>query len=500
MKQVNNMERRDEIPSRSNYQEAFYSLPASSPTASFAEKLQQIENVAPLATLFKSFIDPVAVVTILYILHFWFQVSFDGYHIALASFAFLLSMQFLDGTFLFLPGEKRPLMGLGRFACSWGLIILSLFLLGEVSGFDYYFYPSYLITWSIVAPCSLIVLHWCVRQFIIPHREVDTKARRTIIVGANAAGLTLRSTIKDNNHLKMEFVGFFDDRELERLPSVIPDEVMGRVNDIPEFVKKHNIHNIYISLPMTSQPRVMKLLDELQDSTISIYFIPDFFIFDLIQAHFDYVAGVPVVCIRDSPFKGLRGLVKRMSDIVFASCILALIWPVMLAVACAVKLTSKGPVLFKQKRYGADGKSINVYKFRSMTVMEDGDSVKQATKNDNRLTPIGGFLRKTSLDELPQFLNVLEGSMSIVGPRPHANAHNEYYRKLIKGYMVRHKVKPGITGWAQVNGFRGETETLDKMEQRVNYDLDYLRCWSLWMDLKIIMLTISLVLKRKNAY
>jgi putative colanic acid biosynthesis UDP-glucose lipid carrier transferase len=244
----------------------------------------------------------------------------------------------------------------------------------------------------------------------------------------------------------------------------------------------------------------MKLLDELQDSTVSVYFVPDFFVFDLIQAHFDHVAGVPVVCICESPFRGLRGVVKRFSDIIIALMSLAFIWPVMLAVASAVKLTSAGPVLFKQKRYGVDGKSINVYKFRSMTVMEDGDSVKQATKNDSRLTPIGGFLRKTSLDELPQILNVLEGSMSIVGPRPHANAHNKYYRKLIKGYMVRHKVKPGITGWAQVNGFRGETETLDKMEQRVNYDLDYLRSWSLWMDLKIIMLTVSLVLKRKNAY
>lgn len=255
---MNNMESRDEISSGSCCQEAIYTLPVSSPTASFSEKLQQIENVAPLAALFKSFIDPIAVVTIFYILHFWFQVSFDGFHITLASFAFLLSMQFLDGTFLFLPGEKRPLMGLGRFACSWLLILASLFLLGVVSGFDYYFYPAYLITWSIIAPISLIVLHWCVRQFIIPHSEIDIKARRTIIVGANPAGLTLRRSIKDNNHLKMEFIGFFDDRELDRLPGVIPDEIMGRVGDIPEFVKKHHIHNIYISLPMTSQPRVIR--------------------------------------------------------------------------------------------------------------------------------------------------------------------------------------------------------------------------------------------------
>lgn len=470
------------------------------PIATFGERLHEIENVAPLTTFFKSFLDPVIVVLTFYLLHFWFEVSFDGFHILLATIAFLLSMQFLDGTFLFLPGEKRPLLGLGRFTCAWTLITVSLFLLGVVTGFDDYFYPNYIIAWFIIAPSILILMHWGVRQVVLPDGRTHSKVIKTVIVGANPAGLSLRRSIAENNHLKMEFVGFFDDRELERLPDVDAAQVLGRVSDITEYVKKHNIARIYISLPMTSQPRVMNLLDELQDSTVSIYFIPDFFIFDLIQAHFDYVAGVPVVCICESPFRGLRAVIKRFSDIIFSLGILTFIWPVMLAVACAVKLTSDGPVLFRQKRYGADGKSINVYKFRSMTVMEDGDSVKQATQNDMRLTPVGGFLRKTSLDELPQFLNVLEGSMSIVGPRPHANAHNEYYRKLIKGYMIRHKVKPGITGWAQVNGFRGETETLDKMEQRINYDLDYLRNWSLWMDLKIILLTITLVLKRKNAY
>lgn len=251
---------------------------------------------------------------------------------------------------------------------------------------------------------------------------------------------------------------------------------------------------------MASQPRVKTLLDSLRDSTVSIFFVPDFFIFDLIQAKFNYVAGVPVVCICDTPLKGYSELAKRITDVVISSMILLCIWPIMLLIAIAVKVTSPGPIFFKQNRYGVDGKSIGVYKFRSMKVMDNGDTVKQATKDDDRFTPIGGFIRKTSLDELPQFLNVLEGSMSIVGPRPHANAHNEYYRKLIKGYMIRHKVKPGITGWAQVNGYRGETETLDKMEKRISYDLDYLRNWSIWLDIKIILKTIGIVLKKNNAY
>jgi putative colanic acid biosynthesis UDP-glucose lipid carrier transferase len=189
-----------------------------------------------------------------------------------------------------------------------------------------------------------------------------------------------------------------------------------------------------------------------------------------------------------------------VSDIILASLILILISPLMLAVAIGVKLSSPGPVLFRQRRYGLDGKDIVVYKFRSMTVCEDGSDVPQAKKNDVRVTPFGAFIRRTSLDEFPQFINVLQGRMSIVGPRPHAIAHNEIYRKLIKSYMVRHKVKPGITGWAQVNGFRGETETLKKMEKRIEYDLDYIRNWSIYLDLWIIFRTIVVVLKNRNAY
>jgi len=202
----------------------------------------------------------------------------------------------------------------------------------------------------------------------------------------------------------------------------------------------------------------------------------------------------------ETPFRGPAGLLKRASDIVLASLILLLLTPVLLAVGLAVKLGSPGPVIFRQRRYGLDGQEIVVYKFRSMRVMDDGDTIRQASRNDDRVTPIGAFLRRTSLDELPQFINVLQGRMSIVGPRPHAVAHNEFYRSLIKSYMVRHKVKPGITGWAQVNGYRGETDSLEKMEGRIRYDLDYLRNWSLRLDLYIIFRTIKLVFRDSSAY
>ncbi|HCO1727002.1 TPA: exopolysaccharide biosynthesis polyprenyl glycosylphosphotransferase, partial [Escherichia coli] len=194
------------------------------------------------------------------------------------------------------------------------------------------------------------------------------------------------------------------------------------------------------------------------------------------------INGVPVVPLYESPLSGINMVFKRLEDIIVSLSILIVISPVLLIIACAVKFTSPGPVIFRQIRYGMDGKSIKVWKFRSMTVMENDNNVTQATKHDLRVTKVGKFLRRTSLDELPQFFNVLFGQMSVVGPRPHAVSHNEQYRTLIKGYMLRHKVKPGITGLAQVNGWRGETDTLDKMQKRVEYDLLYIRNWSIWLD------------------
>jgi putative colanic acid biosynthesis UDP-glucose lipid carrier transferase len=207
-----------------------------------------------------------------------------------------------------------------------------------------------------------------------------------------------------------------------------------------------------------------------------------------------------VVGICETPFTGTNELVKRVSDVVLATLILVLISPLMIAIAIGVRLSSPGPVIFKQRRNGLDGGEITIWKFRSMRAQDNGPVVRQATRNDPRITGFGAFIRRTSLDELPQFFNVLQGTMSIVGPRPHAVAHNEEYRRVIKAYMVRHKVKPGITGWAQVNGHRGETDTLDKMVARVEYDLEYLRNWSLGLDLQIIVRTVRLLFFDRPAY
>ncbi|HCD7341240.1 TPA: undecaprenyl-phosphate glucose phosphotransferase, partial [Klebsiella pneumoniae] len=237
--------------------------------------------------------------------------------------------------------------------------------------------------------------------------------------------------------------------------------------------KSGKIDRIYIAMKMSDEKEMKELIRSLTDTTCSVILIPDIFTFNILQSRTEDVNGVPVVPLFDTPLNGINMVFKRLEDIILAAIIILLISPILLVIAAVVKATSPGPVIFKQTRYGMDGKPIKVWKFRTMKVMENDDTVKQATKNDVRVTRVGSFLRKTSLDELPQFFNVLFGGMSIVGPRPHAVAHNEQYRNLIEGYMLRHKVKPGITGWAQINGWRGETDTLDKMQKRVEFDLEY---------------------------
>jgi putative colanic acid biosynthesis UDP-glucose lipid carrier transferase len=354
--------------------------------------------------------------------------------------------------------------------------------------------------WLVAAPLAQISGHFFLRIAAPLLVTFQGPARKAIIVGMNEQGVALASRVADTPYSRIEFAGFFDDRDLERLDASSDYRMIGRLNELPRFVRENDIQLIYLSLPMASQPRILQILDELKDTTASIFFVPDMFVTDLIQGRSGSVCGMPVISVCETPFTGSNGVVKRLSDICLSLVILLLISPVLLLVGIAVKLGSPGPAIFKQRRYGLDGKHIVVYKFRSMTVTEDGSAVQQATKHDSRVTPLGALLRKSSIDELPQFINVLQGRMSIVGPRPHAVAHNEMYRKLIKGYMVRHKVKPGITGWAQVNGYRGETDTLDKMQGRIDYDLDYLRNWSLWLDLYIIFKTIRLVFKDQQAY
>lgn len=382
----------------------------------------------------------------------------------------------------------------------WCLLLGILLLLGYATKTSSIYSRKLLFSWIVLTPPLIVLAQGFVGILITRTLISKNNARRVIIAGANELGQKLASKITSLPQLGMTIEGYFDDRSADRLTLDDSMPLLGRLSDLPDFVRAHNIDLIYIVLPMRNMQRVTELLDQLHDTTASIYFVPDVFVFDLIQCRTDDIDGIPVVALCETPFQGTQGVVKKISDYVITSIVLVLTSPIMLAIAIAIKLTSPGSVIFKQRRYGLDGHEIIVYKFRSMTVSEDSDTVIQATKDDERITRVGAFLRKYSLDELPQFINVLQGRMSVVGPRPHAVSHNEEYRPLIKGYMVRHKVNPGITGLAQVLGYRGETKSVEAMQKRVEYDLEYLRNWSLTMDLRIILKTIRVVLNDKMAY
>jgi putative colanic acid biosysnthesis UDP-glucose lipid carrier transferase len=457
------------------------SYPALSAAALGKSRQEGISGKDNLLSLIESSLGPTAFIASLWLLAFYFDGTVtQGY--------FLLGVIVFALTF---PGRGRlqssiPL-AFFDITINWLWVAGLLLTCCVLAGFLREFSNDVLLAWAWVAPLTEFVFYLGLRVAAPALIDLQGPRQRAIIVGMNEQGLALATKLESAQY--------------SRLDSNNRNRLIGKLDDLANIVKSNHIQLIYLSLPMASQPRILHILDQLKDTTASIYFVPDMFLTDLIQGHSSSVCGMPVISVCETPFRGANGMVKRLSDIVLSALILALIFPLLLAVGLAVKLSSPGAIIFKQRRYGLDGDEIVVYKFRSMTVVEDGsDNIQQAQKNDKRITPLGSFLRRTSLDELPQFINVLQGRMSIVGPRPHAVAHNELYRKLIKGYMVRHKVKPGITGWAQVNGFRGETETLGKMQGRIDFDLDYLRNWSLRLDIQIILKTIRLVLKDQRAY
>ena len=450
------------------------------------------------AALLQAVIDPVVVIGVLLACVLWFNGRFDAPYLILSLIVF--PMTFPAGL------SRGATHGAPKFALEravvtgWLAVAVLLLMLGWATHTLDAFNQSAILAWLLATPFALIAAHRFAPLLLARVLYAGHAQRSAVIAGANEVARRLAERIRAEPLLGVRLAGFFDDRDAHRTGAMAPVEDLGALSRLAEYVKKNRIDLIYIALPMASQPRVRRLLEELHDTTASIYFVPDVMLFDLIQARVDAIGGLPVVAVCESPFYGWNAVVKRASDLVLASIVLLLAAPLMLAIAAAIRLESRGPALFRQRRYGLDGREIVVYKFRSMTCLEDGAVIRQATRGDQRVTRLGAFLRASSLDELPQFINVLQGRMSVVGPRPHAIAHNEMYRKRIRGYMIRHKVRPGITGLAQVNGLRGETDTLEKMEARIEQDLAYLRNWSLLLDLKIVALTVLVVLGRRNAW
>ncbi|EPL6076704.1 TPA: undecaprenyl-phosphate glucose phosphotransferase [Klebsiella pneumoniae] len=351
--------------------------------------------------------------------------------------------------------------------------------------------------WFIVVTIGFVLCRSLIRVGAGILRRLGYNTRRVAVVGSLPAGINLLKSFAEEPWMGFIVLGYYNS---EPLTSVSDINFCGNFDKLIIDARDGKIDRIYIAMNMQEEAKIKKIVQQLTDTTCSVLLIPDIFTFNILQARTEEINGVPVVPLFDTPLSGINMIFKRLEDIIVSTVILLLISPVLLIISVAVKFSSPGPVLFRQLRYGMDGKPIRVWKFRSMRVMENDENVVQATKNDIRVTKVGNFLRSTSLDELPQFFNVWCGQMSVVGPRPHAVAHNEQYRALIQGYMLRHKVKPGITGLAQINGWRGETDTLEKMEKRIEYDLLYIRGWSIWLDLKIIFLTVFKGFINKSAY
>jgi len=420
---------------------------------------------------------------------------FRQQYFLLAVLSFVTTSDVLDTAPLQYTASRSALhRGLVPITMQWLIVVGFIWTLIVLSDLSDRFDSRVVLTWAAITPVALWASRLGVQlvfQSIGVHR---LPVRTAVIIGRNELGALLEQRLRDDPSLRIRVLGFFDDREADGAT------LLGEPGELPRFILENGVRLVYITWPMTRESRILDLLESLRDSTVSIYFVPDVSVASLIQGRVDLVNGIPVVGVCESPFYGIRGLAKRLCDIVIASAALVATSPILLAAALGVRLTTPGPVIFKQRRYGLDGEEIVVYKFRSMTVTEDGDhTYTQVIRNDNRVTRFGSFMRRTSIDELPQLFNVLEGSMSLVGPRPHAIAVNEQYRRLISGYMVRHKVKPGITGWAQVNGLRGGDD-LDSMRRRVELDIEYLRNWSLGLDIAILLKTAALIFLDRRAY
>ena len=447
-----------------------------------------------ITSLLAAFLEPGITVAVYLLACVWFEEPIARSDLTLCLLIFALTF----------PGRNRfgdrPLNAAVDIATSWVSLLAILFLCAYATKSLKLFDPGVLVHWAVITPALLWLAVFSGRHLLRREAAKPENRRTAVVVGAGALGVKVARAFQARGDIGMSFLGYFDDRMDERVDRNAVTKRLGSLAQVADYVREHGVHEVYVTLPLGSQPRIVQLLEQVQGTTASVYFVPDVFGISIIQGRLQDMNGVPVVGLCETPFTGTNRLVKRVSDLVLASIILVLISPLLLALAIGVKLSSRGPVIFRQRRNGLDGDEIMVYKFRSMRAQDNGDMVAQATKDDPRVTPFGAFIRRTSLDELPQFVNVLQGRMSIVGPRPHAVAHNEMYRQLIKAYMVRHKVKPGITGWAQVHGLRGETETIEKMQARVEYDLEYLRNWSLGLDLQIIARTIKVVFFDRNAY
>ena len=374
------------------------------------------------------------------------------------------------------------------------LVLLWGFVVGETDKFA----RSVIGLWFALTPVVLIAWHLMIRMAVASIRA--NSASDVVVFGAGEVGEKFAREVRQSPWLGYKIAGFFDDKRAQG-EAVAGMPVLGSIAEGIELAKKSQWRKAYIALPLKAQDKIEEIIDQLADSAVDIELIPDIFGFELINAKISQIGSLPVIALQASPISGYNAALKRLMDISVSAAILAITSPLLLTIAIAIKIENpKLPIIFKQRRCGLNGKEVIVWKFRTMTVLEDGDRVEQAKQNDSRTTKLGKFLRRLSLDELPQLVNVISGSMSLVGPRPHAITHAKNFRRVAPAYMRRHLVKPGITGWMQINGMRGEVDSDTIIHKRAELDLYYVQNWSLWLDIKIVALTAFREFGNKRAY
>ncbi len=426
-------------------------------------------------------------------LPYWYSIA-----VALAAVLALNAFHFVDlYRWQLIDRVPRVLM---RAAAAWGSVLIALIVLGYLAGIANWFSRAWIGYWSVLLILGLIGVRLAAAVLVRRWRDAGEFRVRIAVVGARDFGHDVIRRLNAIPADDVDIIGIWDDGA--DIPSAIEGvPVRGSVDDLVRFGRANRIDEVVLAMVGRSEEEVESVVARLGTLAVNVKLCAQAVRFNLPVRGFTGLAGLPLLHVMERPLSGWGRFLKAIEDRVLGIIVLILLAPVMLGCAIAVKLSSPGPVLFRQRRYGFNNNEITVYKFRSMRIEPEPDlEVRQATKGDPRITRVGAILRKTSLDELPQLFNVLQGEMSLVGPRPHAVAHNEKYAKIIDGYLGRHRVKPGITGWAQVNGYRGETDTPDKMAMRVQYDLYYIDNWSLWFDIKILALTGIYGFVNRNAY
>jgi putative colanic acid biosynthesis UDP-glucose lipid carrier transferase len=425
----------------------------------------------------------------------------DPMYRVLAILSVLLTLIFYNyfGVYHF---HANALRATARLIKAWGMVVFSLLLIAFVSRTTEFYSRQVILLWMVGSYCLQLLAHLGIPLLLEKANLRQYRAKDpALMIGAGRLSRYLAQRINANPWIHVRVVGVVDDdEEAIRRWDLVEVPVLGGTQRLREVLEKHGIVSAYIALPLSASAETERIYAELVERHINIYWVPDVFRLNPLNLSLRELGGVPLIALSETPLLGMHKWLKTAEDKILAALALVVFGPVMLVLAILIKLDSPGPILFRQHRHGWNGEVIEVWKFRTMYVPYcQEDRVRQATRNDPRITRLGRFLRRTSLDELPQLFNVLQGKMSLVGPRPHAVEHNEYYSSRINWYMTRHRIKPGMTGLAQVEGFRGETETLEKMARRVELDLKYINNWSIGLDVWILIRTFFIFFG-KNAY